>query len=71
MAGTKRKVPSPRTEPAVPFFEIPPKRPPPSMWPTVSPFRCAALQVEHVGIRAITFNRTGQLMAVTCEHRLI
>jgi hypothetical protein len=66
-AGTKRKMSSPRTEPAVPF-EIPPKRP--SAWPTASPIRCAAVQGEPVAIRAITFNRTGQLMAVTCEHYL-
>lgn len=65
-AGTKRRASSPRTELAAPL-EIPPKRPPPSTWPTVSPIRCAAVQGEHVAIRAITFNRTGEFMAVTCE----
>ena len=65
-AGTKRRASSPGTEPAAPL-EIPPKRPPPSTWPSTSPIRCATVQGEHVAIQAITFNRTGELMAVTCE----
>jgi hypothetical protein len=52
-------------------LEIPPKRPSPSTWPTVSPIRCVAVQGEHVAIRGITFNRTGKLMAVSCEYYVI
>jgi|SRR6266404_1717136 len=66
-AGIKRKASPPRTESTVPV-EIPAKRPPPSTWPTASPIRCAAVQGEHVAIQGITFNRTGKLMAVTCEY---
>ncbi|KAI0279835.1 hypothetical protein BGY98DRAFT_394528 [Russula aff. rugulosa BPL654] len=65
-AGTKRRASSPRAEPAS-QLEIPPKRPSPSTWPTASPIRCSAVQGENVAIRAITFNGTGKLMAVTCE----
>jgi len=64
-AGTKRKASPPRMDPFV-QLEIPPKRPQPSTWPTVSPIRCVVVQGEHVAIRGVTFNRTGKLMAVTC-----
>jgi hypothetical protein len=69
-AGTKRKASPPRMDPFV-QLEIPPRRPQPSTWPTVSPIRCVAVQGEHVAIRGITFNRTGKLMAVTCERHFI
>jgi hypothetical protein len=65
-AGTKRRASSPRTELAAPL-DIPPKRSPPSTWPAASPIHRAAVQGEQVAIRAVTFNRTGKLMAVTCE----
>ena len=69
-AGTKRKASPPRAELPAPL-EIPAKRPPPSTWLTVSPIHCAALQGEHVSIQGITFNRTGNLMAVACEYQSI
>jgi len=69
-AGTKRKASPPRMDPAAPLG-ITPKRPSPSTWPTVSPIRCVAVQGENVAIRGITFNRTGKLMAVTCERWFI
>jgi hypothetical protein len=64
-AGAKRKASPPRIEPSM-LLEIPPKRLPPSTWPTASPIRCAVVQGEPVAIQSITFNRTGNLMAVTC-----
>ncbi|KAI0253798.1 hypothetical protein BJV78DRAFT_131078 [Lactifluus subvellereus] len=69
-AGAKRKASPPRTEPSV-LLETPPKRPPPSAWPTASPIRCAAVQGERVAIRGIRFNRTGKLMAVTCGYQFL
>ncbi|KAI0303522.1 hypothetical protein B0F90DRAFT_1711649 [Multifurca ochricompacta] len=68
-AGAKRKASPPRTEPAV-LLEIPPKRTPPSTWPTVSPIRCVAMQGDPVAVQGITFNRTGKLMAVTRRYTI-
>lgn len=69
-AGTKRKASPPRAEPPA-LLEIPAKRPPPSTWSTTLPIRCTAVQGEHVSIQGITFNRTGKLMAVSCEYWLL